>query len=174
MVDIQVLRPPQIVPVGEPVIFLNGPIQGAWDWQAKAVELIRDRVQDQRLVIASPKRDKLAGDFVYEQQVGWETHYRQLAHEGGVNLFWLAAETEHDCSRAYAQTSRAELFESKLRHQYEAARLVVGIAYGFSGTKYILHRFGQDCPDVPICKTLETTCRMSLELLRDVPITSGA
>jgi hypothetical protein len=81
-------------------------------------------------------------------------------------LFWLAAEAEHDCTRSYAQTSRFELSEWKIRHERDGVRLVVGIEDGFSGARYILRRFGQDCPAVPIVRTLEDACELASKLVR--------
>ena len=83
-------------------------------------------------------------------------------------MFWLAKEFEHNCKRAYAQTTRFELAEWKMRHEYEGAKLVVGVEEGFTGAKYIKRRFPQDCPEVPLCSTLEETCREAVKLARTI------
>jgi len=80
------------------------------------------------------------------------------AGSNGVIMFWLAKEKEHISTRAYAQTSRFELSEWKLRHEIYRSKLIVGIEEGFSNTHYIKRRFSQDCPDVPIFDSLEATC----------------
>src|SRR5215475_9004104 len=97
-----------------PVIFLAGPIQGAGDWQAEASTIILARRPG--VVIASPRRAYLPGEFDYGKQVDWETHHLRRAAKNGVILFWLAREVEPVPARAYAQTSRFELGEWKMRH----------------------------------------------------------
>jgi hypothetical protein len=100
---------------------------------------------------------------MYNEQVDWETYHLRKAGENGAILFWLAKESEHRCDRAYAQTSRGELFEWKKEHEYKGANLVVGIEEEFTGARYIRRRFSQDCPDVPICSTLKETCKKAIE-----------
>lgn len=164
MINIIVASPPTIVPISTPLIFLNGPIQSTGDWQANAVTYI-SRLAEGPLNIANPRRDYLDNEFDYNAQVDWETEYRRRAGEAGVNLFWLAAQSQNHPGRAYAQTTRAELFESKERHLHSGIKMVIGIESGFSGERYIRRRFGQDCPDVLILDDLEATCRAALNLL---------
>src|ERR1051326_8779002 len=97
------------------VLFLAGPIQGTGDWQAEARKIIHAKRPD--VLVASPRRDYVPGTFDYGQQVDWETYHLRLAAANGVILFWLAREEEHIPSRAYAQTSRFELGEWKIRHE---------------------------------------------------------
>jgi hypothetical protein len=162
-VSSRLLVPPEITPIDGPLVFLAGPIQGAPDWQSDAIALLQTLAPE--LHIASPRLAYLDGTFVYERQVDWETHHLRLAARTGAILFWLAREVEHRCDRAYAQTTRFELAEWKRRHECEGVKLVVGIEHGFSGARYIRHRFAQDCPAVPICTSLEPTCRALLDLL---------
>jgi len=157
------LQPPEIVETHGPVIFLAGPIQGAPDWQTEAATTIHKI--DPTVVIASPRRDYPEGTFVYEKQVDWETHFLRRTGRIGVIGFWLAAQTEETPGRAYAQTSRFELAEWKMRHEYEGARLTIGIEHGFGNARYIKRRFEQDCPDVKIADDLSTMCRNAIELL---------
>ncbi len=96
--------------------------------------------------------------------VDWETFHLRNAGWNGVVLFWLAKEFEHDCKRAYAQTSRFELGEWKVIHERDGSNLVVGIEEGFTGDRYIKRRLPQDCPEVPILSTLEETCEKAVEL----------
>lgn len=157
--------PPDIVEVKAPLIFLAGPIQGAEDWQKSAAEIIWKL--NPNICIASPRRDYLDGEFVYEKQVDWETHYLGQAAKKGVILFWLAKEQNHDHERAYAQTSRFEIAEWKVRHENNGAKLVIGIESGFTGARYIKRRFSQDCPGVPILDSLKQTCAKAVELIKD-------
>ncbi len=156
--------PPDILEIEGSLIFLAGPIQGAKDWQKEAVKIIHGL--DPSINIASPKRDYLDGEFVYEKQVDWETHNLRKAAQNGVILFWLAKEDKHNCGRAYAQTSRFELAEWKIKHERDGVKLVIGIEDGFTGARYIRRRFSQDCPDVAILNSLEETCKKAVELLK--------
>jgi hypothetical protein len=101
--------------------------------------------------------------YVYEKQVDWETHYLNKAASIGAIMFWLAKEVNHSCDRAYAQTTRFELAEWKVRYQRDNIKLIVGIEEGFTGARYIRHRFSQDCPNIPICKNLEETCQQAIK-----------
>lgn len=159
-----VVGPPEFATLTGPVIFLAGSIQGAADWQAEAIRLLKQLAP--RSHVANPRRAYLPGEFVYDAQVDWETHYLRRAAADGAILFWLAREANHACDRAYAQTTRFELAEWKIRHERDGARLVVGIEVGFTGANYIRRRLTQDCPRVPVCSTLEATCRRAVELCR--------
>jgi hypothetical protein len=157
-----VLFPPTITPLDSPLVFLAGPIQGAPHWQADAIRWFTEHAPT--IAVASPRRQDRSREFDYAAQVDWETHYLRLAAGRGVILFWLAAEAESVPGRAYAQTSRFELAEWKVRHERDGARLAVGIEDGFSGARYIRHRFGQDCPRVPLLSSLPAVCAAAAEL----------
>jgi len=156
-----VILPPDYPAVAGSLVFLAGPIQGAPDWQADAVRLLGEFAS--ALHVANPRRVYLPGQFEYAAQVDWETHHLRLAASRGVILFWLAREIAPTPGRAYAQTSRFELAEWKMRHERDGARLVVGIEQGFSGERYVRRRFAQDCPGVPLCESLEEVCRLAAE-----------
>jgi hypothetical protein len=163
-----VLVPPAIVAVEGPLIFLAGPIQGAPDWQADALRWFADHAPE--ATIASPRREYAPSEFDYAAQVDWETHHLRRAAQQGVILFWLAREAAPVPGRCYAQTSRFELAEWKVRHERDGVRLVVGVEEGFSGARYIRHRLRQDCPAVPLVDSLEQACRIALEWVRGAPI----
>jgi len=159
----RILYPPEIVSVEGGVIFLAGPIQGASLWQEDAARIIG--ALDDGIIIACPRRNVFdGGDFRYQSQIDWETHYLRLAGRRGVVLFWLAKEHKHDCDRAYAQTSRFELGEWKVRHERDGAKLVLGIEPGFTNERYIHHRMAQDCPEVAIHESLDEACRAAIRL----------
>jgi hypothetical protein len=157
------IQPPDITEVAGPVIFLAGPIQGAPLWQPEAAGMV---YQDSDIVVASPRKDYPEGTFVYEKQVDWETHFLRRAAIYGAVMFWLARQTEETPGRSYAQTSRFELAETKIKHERDGINLVVGIESGFGNERYIRRKFGQDCPDVPILDNLEATVSATLELIR--------
>ncbi len=158
------LQPPEIVDVEGPLIFLAGPIQGAPEWQNDAVSIIRSL--DSSIVVASPRKNYPEGTFLYENQVDWETHFLRKAGENGVVSFWLATQTSETPGRAYAQTSRFELAEWKMKHEYEGSKITIGIEQGFGNARYIKRRLSQDCPDVKIADTLETMCLNAVQLAR--------
>jgi len=160
----RIILPPHYPdPVG-PVVFLAGPIQGAPLWQLEAVRHLHELMPE--IHVANPRRDYFPGEFEYDAQVDWETHHLRRAAVGGVILFWLAKEETHSCDRAYAQTTRFELAEWKVRHERDGAKLVIGIEDGFTGAKYILRRFAQDCPGVPVCASLREACAAVVEMIR--------
>lgn len=157
------LTPPLIGPISSRLVFLAGPIQGAPDWQSDAVRWFAEHAPN--FTVASPRRAYRPGEFDYAAQVDWETHHLRAAARDGVILFWLAKEAVATPGRAYAQTSRFELAEWKVRHERDGAKLVIGIESGFSGERYIRRRFGQDCPAVPLCESLAGTCATAMRLI---------
>ena len=155
----QLIVAPQYVNVEGPVLFLAGPIQGSKDWQRSAIEKIRN--SDKNVHIANPRRDYAPGEFEYTKQVDWERYYLKRAFQNGAIMVWLAKEYKHRRDRAYAQTTRFELGELLGK----GAKAVVGIEEGFTGAKYVRHVLPTEYPKVPICKSLEETCKKALELL---------
>jgi hypothetical protein len=91
MTERLIVQPPEIIDTPDDIIFLAGPIQGAPDWQTKAAHIIHDI--DKSVVVASPRKDYAPGEFVYEKQVDWETHFLRRAGRTGVVAFWLATQT---------------------------------------------------------------------------------
>lgn len=158
---------PEHAEVDGPVIFLAGPIQGATSWQDDAVTILRG--MGDGFAIASPRRPwdvhKEFTTGMYNEQVDWETRWLRRAAAGGVILFWLARERRHDCGRAHAQTTRFELAEWKECARRGEVQMAIGIDEGFTGARYVRRRFAQDCPQVPLCATLEETCRAAVERL---------
>ena len=159
----RVLFPPEIIEIYGPLFFLGGPIQGAPDWQARAIRLIQ--ILDPLVNIACPRKKYRRGTFVYEAQVDWETHYLRRAGEKGVIIFWLAKQAKRTPGRSYAQTTRFEFGEWTARQQFRRAKIIIGIEEGFTNARYIRRRLAQDCPDVQICSSLAETCSKAIELL---------
>ena len=161
----KILLPPQYDDTLEgSLIFLAGPVQGTWDWQSAAIQYFQKNAPE--LNIASPKRNDSSWKFNYNEQVDWETAHLNKAAKKGVILFWMAKETEHDCGRAYAQTTRFEFAEWKTKYQFDKSiKLAVGLEEGYTGAKYIRRRVMQDCPEITINNSLEETCKSAVELL---------
>lgn len=144
-------------------MFLAGPIQGAQDWQAVATALLTQSGRD--LSIANPRLGVFGPDFVASDQVDWESAMLARASAQGVILFWLAAESTHTCTRAYAQTTRLELGEWLARSRVEGTKLSIGIDATFSGAEYIQHRIATDNTNLSVYSSLEDTCKGALALL---------
>ena len=157
----KLILPPYYTSVRGPLIFLGGPVQGTYDWQADAIEIIQKKTPE--IHIASPRRMRIGDDFNYEDQVRWEGLYMEYGRVNGVNLFWLAKELYPIPGRAFAQTSRQEIAEQRAKHEQGEKNLVVGIEQGFSGSRYTKLKLEQDCPDVPIFSTLEETVEKAIE-----------
>jgi hypothetical protein len=166
MVERLVLKPPEIVEADGKVVFLAGPIQGAPDWQSDAIKLIHNL--DSQLVVATPRKNYSQDEFIYEKQVDWETHFLNRAAKHGAVMFWLAKQTQETPGRSYAQTSRLELGEWKVRHERDGTILVVGVEEGFGNARYIHRRLSQDCPEVPIMDSLEEVCKKTVSLLEQI------
>ncbi|MBN2052526.1 hypothetical protein JW756_03410 [Candidatus Woesearchaeota archaeon] len=166
-----ITAPDYIIQINAPLIFLAGPIQGAERWQDRAIEIIQRNARE--LYIANPRRpisDKTKKkDFtqeMYDEQVDWERYYLKKACNNGVILFWMAKEKEHDCKRAYAQTTRQEFGEHKQLHQLLGVRIAVGIEEGYTGARYVRKTLKDDCPEIKIYSTLEDTCNEAIRLAR--------
>lgn len=152
----------------EPIVFLAGPIQGADNWQSKAIELLHK--SNPELNIANPRRE--VWDNQDNMQVTWETNHLRLASAYGGILFWLAKEIEHIPERAFAQTSRFEFGEWFTHYKYRKLyqpenklKIALGIDDEFPGRDYILERVFEDCPELMIATTLEETCQLMLDTI---------
>jgi hypothetical protein len=168
-----VLYPPKIDHVmlaleRAPFVFLAGPIQGAPDWQAEAIERLSDVSINP--VIANPRSPTWHGN--YYGQVDWETAHLARAAKKGVILFWLAnpdPEAHQPPGRAYAQTSRFELGEWLARASHmpmHPVNLVVGIEPGFTNERYIRHRIDGLFPRRVIHTRLWSACEEVVHVVK--------
>lgn len=150
------------------LLYLNGPIQGARDWQAEALAIL-DRVAPD-LNVASPRAAVFSGSP--ERHLQWEQTCLEHAASNGAVLFWLANETQHRCGRPHAAQMRFELGEWAVKAQAGLVRLVVGIERGFPGAAYLHRRLTTSFPNIVVCRTLQQTCVAGAELARGgAPIT---
>jgi hypothetical protein len=162
------INPPTYAELNGPLIFLAGPIQGAPDWHAEALRLLRPFPG---IHIANPKlpEDDLESGtnpaVPAAARIDWEHHYLERAGAQGVLLFWLPREAKHFCDRAYAQTSRFELGEAVTRHRWQGINVVVGVETGFTNARYLRQTIGKKAPGIPLCSTLTETCAAALALL---------
>ena len=151
-----------------PLIYLAGPVTGAPPWHEEAVRIIHQL--NPSIHIAIPNKQAFGKVFDYKTQDwkahhDWETHYLQEAANHGVILFWMAKEVHHQCDRSYAQGSRFELGEWKVRHERDGSKIVLEIEPGFPGERLLKQRFSEDCADTPICSSLKETCQKAVELI---------
>jgi hypothetical protein len=153
-----VYRPPVLTVPKNRVIFLAGPIQGAPDWQARAIDNLgySSAVFD----IASPRRLEMQKLTLEEltQQYAWEHYYLERAATEGVVLFWLAKEEFSVPGRAYAQTTRFELGEHAALQSVGRCTMVVGIEPGFTNERYLRYTLSTKMPGIPIYDNLAQTC----------------
>lgn len=149
-----------------PLVYLNGPIQGAENWQASAIAVLGEIAPD--LHVASPRARNFAGGV--EKHLAWEQGFVERAAKDGVVMFWLAREAKHRNDRTYAAQMRFELGEWAVKSSAGLARLVVGIESSFPGGAYLKRRLTLTYPNIPICRTLQQACAAAAELARhDAP-----
>lgn len=164
----KVISPTDYREIGNsPLIYLNGPNEGAPDWQQEAIKLISRLDTQQSIWIANPRYVYLDGAFVRREQTRWEGWFREKARDQGVNLFWLAKQVTPTPGRSYARTTRWELSESLgwyiHRSRKEPSKIAIGIEEGFEGEDFIRDRMGEVYEEVPIYSDLEYTCQMVVE-----------
>ncbi len=162
----QVLIPPAYADITGPLIFIAGPIQGSADWQERAIAILAGA---DGVTIASPRRLgelRLFSEKEYNEQVDWEHFHLDRAARNGVIMFWLSKENLHRCDRPYAQTTRFELGEAVTLHRLAGAKVCVGLEEGFSNARYLRRTLAKKAPGIPLCATLEETCRRAAELAR--------
>ena len=133
------------------IVFFAGPIQGAPEWQEDFIKKIQTELKNikttKNIILASPRRLEKSDNFIYEEQVDWESYYLDKASKQGVVIFWLAGEKEKVDGRSYAQTTRFEIGEWWAKGQnIENFKIVVGAQKGFDGQKYIINKFTTNYP----------------------------
>ena len=107
---------------GLPLFYLAGPIRGADDWQAKAIQMLDEHYRGNCAVVNPSRYDethplyghKAYGDEkTFSHQTNWENYYMTEAAGHGCLIFWLPCESrENPRPRAdgpYAQDTYGEL-----------------------------------------------------------------
>lgn len=172
MTNVDTIIPPEFRPVQGLSVFLAGPIQGADWWHKDALTLFKERYYlDIPLTIASPRRydESWNQPGQYENQVDWETCFLERSAANGVIMFWCSKEFEHNCSRAYAQTTRFEMGEWLRQSKLDKTPVVIGIEPGYTGEKYVRHRLNKPGYEhIPVTNTLEETVEASIFLLSGI------
>lgn len=140
---IKILRPPEYIDIlpTDIVIFLAGPIQGSSNWHDKIINKIKSIDIDKNVIICSPKRLNV-DNFIYDEQVDWESHHLELSSKQGIIVFWLAEEKDKVDGRSYAQTTRFEIGEWWAKGQnIKNFKIIIGSEEGFNGLRYITKKF---------------------------------
>ena len=115
----------------EALLFFEGPIQGAPDWQTRFGQRVLALRPD--IVVASPRVpvEFKRGDKEFNNQVDWEEdHILRAIKHGGVAV-WFAAQDlslPYRDGRAYAQTTRIEVGELLGWRRYDPT---INVAIGF-------------------------------------------
>lgn len=126
-----------------PVFFLGGPIRGAGDWQAKAIEFIDSKVPEALIVCPSRYppthylyQYKQSGvEDRFESQTEWERFYLEKASKNGCVMFWIpkqdALNPRPAAEGPYGQDSYGELGEWRAHLMYNPdLHFVVGAEEG--------------------------------------------
>jgi hypothetical protein len=146
--------------------FLDGPIQGAPDWQQEAVNYIAYNYSDLNIHIANPRRNNLNHEFIDGSQVKWEDYHRQRAAKNGAVIFWLAARDNAiplDKGSVYAAKTRFEFAKvfGWLKDN-PSIRIGLGIEDGYKGNKsHFSDRAVKSY--IPVFTTLADTCDFALD-----------
>lgn len=151
-------------------LFEAGPIQGAPQWQIKLANDLSD-IKD--LLIANPRREN-DPNFVYEEQVEWESYYLNRAD---IIVFYIPKEEVKVEGRVYAQTTNIELAEwltlaSKLINK----KLVICIDDSITTKKYLLKKIKQYKNENIIYvdtyeELLSTTRKLTIDIINKEPKT---
>jgi calcineurin-like phosphoesterase family protein len=172
--EIRVLRAPEYDITennDDVIIFLAGPIQGAPEWQEEFIEKIQKELKDiktnKNIIICSPRRLK-KDNFVYEQQVDWETYYLDKASKQGIIVFWLAKEIEKIEGRSYAQTTRFEIGEWWSKGQeIKDFTIIIGAQKSFDGLKYITKKFTEIYPKFQMISKVDDMINEIVEKIKE-------
>ncbi|HXY18297.1 MAG TPA: nucleoside 2-deoxyribosyltransferase domain-containing protein [Candidatus Nitrosopolaris sp.] len=166
--SIRVHRPPEIQNSDGPGIFLAGPIQGAPNWQADAVNHFEDLLKNEATVnIFNPRASSL--DHTKEDQILWEKKYLLHARRYGAIMFWFAAQDhsikDYPVGRAYAQTSRIELGRAIGWKDYAyLIRLGIGIDPDYTGGNEDYIKSCAKEHKIPVYDSLARLCTHVVEL----------
>lgn len=152
----------------DPCLFLTGPIQGAPNWQADAIEILTHVRSRGDLRVYNPRSDNL-GSHTYKQQVGWEKKHLTRARDYGAILFWFAAQdpsVPYPEGRAYAQTTRIEFGRALGWSDYDQYGLdiVIGFDRNYNGGNESYVRLAAAEHNIPVYCDLEQTCRKAARL----------
>jgi len=167
------IQPPDMTELDptDPLVFLGGPIQGAPKWQYDARDIIHGI--NTGIVVASPRKEYVDGEFDYYPQVDWEWYrLRRAGLRKGAVMFYLPEQVEEmkkdkdrAFGRAYGQTTRTEFGMWLIHKVYNPdVALAVGMPGGFGNENYWKRMIELEGVDVPVIENvpnvLEETCRV--------------
>ena len=103
-------------------------------------------------------QDTSEKDQCVDIKTDWKTFYSRRAAREGCILFWIPKEQELNDNLFYY-----ELGEWRVLHKWKGSKVVVGMEAGFVDEKYLKTRLSQDCPSIPLCSSLEQTCKEAIK-----------
>lgn len=149
--EVKILRAPEEYKVStflenrDVFVFMAGPATGCESWQEEFLDKLQKELKDiktnKNIVLCTPRRLEKPKNFVYEEQIEWESYYLNKAATQGFIVFWFAKETEKIPGRSFARTSRFEIGEWFSKGQtIPGFKMIVGRENGFEGFEYIENR----------------------------------
>ncbi len=177
---------------GERLYFLAGPIRGAADWQAKAIQRLTEL--DPHCYIACPcrydykhelfqfhipatklpsetddEREPVEYALEFENQTMWERHYLEQAAQYGSVIFWLPCEDKENPRKKedgpYARDTYGELGSWRIISSRSEVNLTIGAEKDFPGITVIQKNFDADHnKKFLIYSTLEETLKAAVTL----------
>ena len=164
--------------------FLAGPIRGADDWQAEAVNILAHL--DPGCTIICPCRwdsthplskYRIASDGAksdpYESQTDWERHWIKHAAEHGCLIFWIPCESAANPrpkeAGPYARDTYGEIarYSQMISHEHKSFKMVIGadphLPEGFGLKQIQTNLDGDFCCHYPIWPTLEKVLKRAVK-----------
>lgn len=116
-----------------PYVFLAGPASKETLWRNEAIEMIRETLPDQDVVLLNPQRFDWPEDNqeeAWQEQVNWETTGLRFCD---IVFFYIPKPPSVFIEKNFGKTTRSELTECLARGK----KVVVGIDDLFAGSKYL-------------------------------------
>lgn len=160
MTERRLFTPPHEITISRttPLVFLEGPVQGAPDWQNEVATRLLALRDD--IAVASPRRTpEDQARFNSREQVAWEhASIRRARQFGALGIWWAAQDLDdhtYPAGRAYAQTTRFEAGDAIAENRnHPSLPLIIGYdpRYSSNGggsesySRLILELEGLDVP----------------------------
>lgn len=165
-----VIVPPWDIPVGHyaEIIYLLGPDEGAPNWQEEAVLSILAVCK--YATIANPRTQPIPSETATEWSLKnsrrWSDYHLDAAQRNGIVLCWFPAESEHLCSRSYAQSSWISLGRCVERFFRTPFRIAIGVQESDPGSERLRFLMREYFPGVTVYSTLAETCRLATAMIQ--------
>lgn len=155
-------------------VFIAGPIDGTNSekmWQEIIMLKIQNGLKDVKInknvVLCSPRRLENPEDFVYEEQVDWESKFLNKSANQGIVVFCFAKEMKKIEGRSFARTTRIEFGEWIAKgKKIDNFKLVVGYEKGFDGIEYIHKKLQDMYPEVKLKENIDEMVEEVVKLIK--------